>query len=93
MYAFPFGMGCEETKLKKREERKYQFLNGYNKVRAMSQSEVDFIALFIPFRRIFNIGTLYISYLPNTWGDSAVIRNVDEDIKLLQKWLELNPIF
>ncbi|UMR34426.1 phosphotransferase [Paenibacillus polymyxa] len=93
MYAFPFGMGCDETKLKKREERKYQFLNGYNKVRAMSQSEVDSIALFIPFRRIFNIGTLYISYLPNTWGDSAVIRNVDEDIKLLQKWLELNPIF
>ncbi|QYR21267.1 phosphotransferase [Paenibacillus sp. sptzw28] len=93
MYAFPFGMGCDETKLIKREERKDQFLNGYNKVRAMSESEVNSIALFIPFRRIFNIGTLYISYLPNTWGDSAVIRNVDEDIKMLKKWLELNPIF
>ena len=28
-----------------------------------------------PFRRIFNIGTLYISLFPNTWGDSLVITN------------------
>ncbi|WP_340007520.1 phosphotransferase [Paenibacillus sp. FSL K6-0276] len=93
MYAFPFGMGCDETKLKKREQRKNQFLNGYNKVRAMSENEINSISLFIPFRRIFNIGTIYISFLPDTWGDSAVIRNVDEDITLLKKWLELNPIF
>ena len=93
MYAFPFGMGSDKTKLKMREQRKNQFLNGYNKVRAMSENEINSIALFIPFRRIFNIGTLYISFLPNTWGDSAVIRNVDEDIIMLKKWLELNPIF
>jgi Ser/Thr protein kinase RdoA (MazF antagonist) len=89
MYSFPFGMGCDVNTLKKREQRK----NGYNKVRAMSDTEINSIALFIPFRRIFNIGTLYISYLPNTWGDSVVIRNVDEDIIMLKKWLELNPIF
>ncbi|GGD85281.1 hypothetical protein GCM10010911_49610 [Paenibacillus nasutitermitis] len=93
MYAFPFGMGSDVTKLKKRERRKNQFLNGYNKVRAMSENEVNSIALFIPFRRIFNMGTLYVSFLPNTWGDSAVIRNVDEDIIMLKKWLELNPVF
>lgn len=93
MYAFPFGMGCDLTKLEKREQRKNQFLNGYNKVRAMTENEINSIALFIPFRRIFNIGTLYISLLPNTWGDSAVIRNVDDDISKLKKWLELNPIF
>lgn len=93
MYAFPFGMGCDVTKLQKREQRRDQFLNGYNKVRAMSDSEINSIALFIPFRRIFNIGTLYVSYFSDTWGDSAVIRNVDEDIAMLKKWLDLNPIF
>lgn len=93
MYAFPFGMGSDITKLKKREQRKNQFLDGYNKVRAMTENEIKSIELFIPFRRIFNIGTLYISFLSNTWGDSLVIRNVDDDIVNLKKWLELNPIF
>lgn len=93
MYAFPFGMGSDLSKLKKRNQRKNEFLNGYNKVRAMNKEEIKSIELFIPFRRIFNIGTLYISYLSNTWGDIAVIRNVDEDILNLKKWLELNPIF
>jgi len=93
MYAYPFGMGCDITKLKMREQRKYHFLNGYNKVRAMNEDEIDAIALFIPFRRIFNIGTLYITYLPNTWGDAAVRKNVDEDIMLLKKWVEINPVF
>lgn len=93
MYAFPFAMGCDITNLKKREKRKSEFLNGYNKIRTMSRNEISSISLFIPFRRIFNIGTLYISFLQNTWGDSAVIRNIDEDIIMLKKWLELNPIF
>lgn len=93
MYAFPFGMGSDITKLKKREQRKNQFLNGYNKVRAMTENEIKSIELFIPFRRIFNIGTLYISFLSNTWGDSLVIRNIDDDIVNLKKWLDLNPIF
>jgi Ser/Thr protein kinase RdoA (MazF antagonist) len=93
MYAFSFGMGSDLSKLRKREQRKYQFLNGYNKVRVMNEEEIKSVELFIPFRRIFNIGTLYISFLSNTWGDIAVIRNVDEDILNLKKWLELNPIF
>lgn len=59
----------------------------------MSEDEVNSIALFIPFRRIFNIGTLYISYLPNTWGDSNVIANLDNDIEMLKKWIDLIPIF
>lgn len=93
MYAFPFGMGCDLTKFKKREQRKNQFLNGYNKVRTMTENEIKSIELFIPFRRIFNIGTLYISFFPNTWGDSLVIKNVDDDILNLKKWLDINPIF
>lgn len=93
MHAFPFGMGSDLTKLRLRDRRKNQFLNGYNKVRAMTESEIESIALFIPFRRIFNIGTIYITYLQNTWGDSWVIYNVDDDILTLKKWLELNAIF
>lgn len=92
MYAFPFGMGSDLAKLEKREKRKEQFLNGYNKVRPMSKSEIDSIALFIPFRRIFNIGTIYITFLENTWGDATVIRNVDDDITTLKKWLDINQI-
>jgi Ser/Thr protein kinase RdoA (MazF antagonist) len=93
MYASPFGMGCDIKKLKKREQRRNQFLNGYNKVRTMTENEIKSIELFIPFRRIFNIGTIYISFFPNTWGDSLVIRNVDDDILNLKKWVDLNPIF
>lgn len=93
MYAFPFAMGADEAKLKKREQRKNEFLNGYNKVRPMNDKEIRSIELFIPFRRIFNMGTIYVSFLSNTWGDSAVIRNIDEDITMLKNWLELNPIF
>lgn len=93
MYAFPFAMGADEAKLKKREQRKNEFLNGYNKVRPMNDKEISSINLFIPFRRIFNMGTIYVSFLSNTWGDSAVIRNIDEDIVMLKRWLELNPIF
>jgi Ser/Thr protein kinase RdoA (MazF antagonist) len=90
MYAFPFSMGSDEKKFANRERRKHDFLSGYNEVRTMSEVEINSIALFIPFRRIFNIGTLYISYLQNTWGDSHVIRNVNDDIEMLKKWMDLN---
>jgi Ser/Thr protein kinase RdoA (MazF antagonist) len=92
MYAFPFSMGADANKLSKREVRKDQFLKGYNKVRPMSEKEIQSIALFIPFRRIFNLGTLYITYLQNTWGDAAVFRNIDADIMMLKQWLEINPV-
>ncbi len=92
MYAFPFTMGCDPAAFEKRAQRREQFLNGYNQVRTMSEDEVRSVALFIPFRRIFNIGTLYISYMQNTWGDSATIRNVDDDVLKLKKWVELNPV-
>lgn len=92
LYAYQFGLGCDAIKLTKREQRKDQFLSGYHKVRTMTDSEIDSIALFIPFRRIFNIGMLYCSWLSNTWGDAATIRNLDDDILNLKKWLELNPV-
>ena len=45
--------------------------------------------LFVPFRRIFNIGTLYIS-MSNTWGDNWVKTALDEDIEMLKKWVDLS---
>ena len=92
MYAYPFSMGCDPSKFGKREQRKSQFLNGYNKLRPMSESEISSIVIFIPFRRIFNIGTLYISLLHNTWGDFNVVRNIEDDIINLKKWLDINPV-
>jgi len=43
--------------------------------------------LFVPFRRIFNIGTIYIS-MSNTWGDEWVNMNLNEDIEMLKKWID-----
>jgi Ser/Thr protein kinase RdoA (MazF antagonist) len=90
MYAFPFGMGCDEQKFEQRERRKHDFLDGYNEIRTMNEAEIHSIACFIPFRRMFNMGTLYISYLQDSWGDSLVVRNVNGDIEMLKRWMDLN---
>ena len=55
----------------------------------MRDIEFDNMYLFVPFRRIFNIGTLYIS-MSSTWGDNWVRVSLDEDIEMLKKWVDLS---
>ena len=67
-------------------------MDGYNKIRTMSSNEIDSLPVFGLFRRIFNLGTLYVSLLHNTWGDSNTISNINGDIENIKKWLDLNSI-
>lgn len=91
LYASPMSWGVDAERMLKRERRKAAFLDGYAKIRALSGEEEKTIDLFTPFRRIFNIGTIYVS-MANTWGDDWAIRNTHADIRALKKWLDLNPV-
>jgi len=91
MYAYNFSMGADQAKHEARARRFDAFMEGYSSVRAMPEEELRTIPWFIPFRRIFNLGTLYLRLLADTWGDVAQIRNVEDDIALLKRWVEINP--
>ncbi|MDF2686497.1 MAG: hsK1 [Clostridia bacterium] len=91
LYASPFSWGADTVKMQSREKRKTAFLNGYSKIRSISDDEIKSIDLFTPFRRIFNIGIIYIC-MSNTWGDDWAIKNLNSDITMLRRWLELNPV-
>ena len=90
MYAYNFSFGADPAKLEARARRFEAFMEGYSRVRAMPEDELRAIPWFIPFRRIFNLGTLYLRLLADTWGDVAQIRNVEEDVALLKRWAQLN---
>jgi len=92
VYAYQFGLGCDPNKFEKREKRKASFLEGYNKIRPMSAGEINSLPVFVPFRRIFNLGILYIYLMHNAWGDCYTIGNIGADIINLKKWVELNPV-
>jgi len=91
-YAYPFRLGYDSKKFEMRERRKNDFLDGYSKIRTMSSCEIDSLPVFGLFRRIFNMGTLYVSILHNTWGDSLTIQQINGDIENIKKWLALNPV-
>ncbi|MCL1951408.1 MAG: phosphotransferase [Oscillospiraceae bacterium] len=90
MYACNFSLGADPAKLEARARRFGAFMEGYSRVRTMPEGELRTIPWFVPFRRIFNLGTLYLRLLADTWGDAAQIRNVEEDVALLKRWAELN---
>ena len=90
MYAYNFSLGADPAQLEARARRFEAFMEGYSRMRAMPESELRTIPWFVPFRRIFNLGTLYLRLLADTWGDVAQIRNVEEDIALLKRWVEIN---
>ena len=90
MYAYSFSMGADPAKLEDRARRFEAFMGGYSRVRPMPESELKTIPWLIPFRRISNLGTLYLALLADTWGDVAQIRNVEDDIALLKRWVEIN---
>ena len=75
--------------MEKRKRRTDAFLEGYTKHITLTEKDITSMSLFVPFRRIFNIGTLYIS-MSSTWGDEWVRSNLDEDIGLLKSWAEIS---
>jgi len=90
LYAYNFSLGADPSKLEARARRFDAFMEGYGRVRAMPESELRTIPWFVPFRRVFNLGTLYLRLLADTWGDVAQIRNVEEDLALLKRWAQIN---
>ncbi len=91
LYAYGFGLGADQSKLEMRKRRLDAFFKGYQKHMSLSDEFLKSIPLFIPFRRIFNIGSLYIA-MANVWGDNAALRSTRSDIETLKRWLELNPV-
>ena len=91
LYANAFGLGCSLADIEKRERRKSAFMEGYNSIQTVTDEMVHSLDLFVPYRRIFNIGTIYCG-MANTFGDYFAINNTNRDIELLKKWLDLNPV-
>ena len=88
VYINAFSLGWDNTGMEKRKRRREAFLEGYRAVMQLSDNEFNNMYLFVPFRRIFNIGTLYIS-MSNTWGDNWVNTNLNDDIDALKKWVDI----
>ena len=88
VYINAFSLGWDNTGMEKRKRRREAFLEGYRAVIELNDNKFDNMHLFVPFRRIFNIGTLYIS-MSNTWGDNWVNINLGDDIDMLKKWTEI----
>jgi Ser/Thr protein kinase RdoA (MazF antagonist) len=82
-----FGWGCSKKAIEKRAIRKNIFLKEYLKYNQMNEIEIESIFLFVPFRRICNFGRLY-AYFSESWGNDYLIRNFNEDIYYLKKWVE-----
>jgi len=88
VYINAFSLGWDNTGMEKRKRRRKAFLEGYRTVMPLSDSDLDNMYLFVPFRRIFNIGAIYIS-MSNTWGDNWVNANLHDDIEMLKNWAEI----
>jgi len=88
VYINAFSLGWDRTGMEKRKRRRDSFLEGYRAIMSLSDIEFEKMYLFVPFRRIFNIGTLYIS-MSNTWGDNWVNTNLNDDIEMLKRWAEI----
>jgi len=91
LYLNPFSWGCDLSKKDRLSRRREAFLSGYGKGRPVAAGEIGRLNLFTAMRRIFNIGTIYIS-MANTWGDNWALHNVNEDMEMLKKWVEVNVI-
>lgn len=82
-----FGGGIRPDILDKRKGRLDSFLCGYNCEGGLSDSEVEAVyKVFVPFRRIFNMGYLYDSLL-YVWGNRFRNEQISHDFKLLKDWV------
>ena len=87
VYLNAFSLGLDNAGIEKRKRRREAFLKGYQINMPLANIEFDNMYLFVPFRRIFNIGTIYIS-MSNTFGDNWGYVNLNEDIEILKKWID-----
>ena len=82
-----FGWGTCEEAMDKRRKRLDRFLRGYERAGSFSDSELEAIyTIFVPFRRIFNLGYLY-DLLVYVWGNRLRNAEINIDMKLLKEWI------
>ncbi|MBP1989632.1 phosphotransferase enzyme family protein [Paenibacillus eucommiae] len=91
LFLSAFGSGVDAKAMEERERRKEVFLNGYLRTRGLSDLEINSIYLFAPFRRIFNIGSLYARFA-ESWGHDIFVHNVNDEISMLKDWVKVYKI-
>ncbi len=83
-----FGGGIRADVIDKRKRRLDSFLRGYECAGSFSDPEVEAVyKVFVPFRRIFNMGYLYDALL-NVWGNRFRNEQIGHDLKLLRDWID-----
>ena len=81
------GWGAGDDAEDKRRRLLESFLKGYESRAHLSDSEIEAVyKVFVPFRRIFNMGYLYDSLL-YVWGNRYRNVNIDNDLKLLKEYV------
>lgn len=88
MFIGGFSWGFNKIAIEKRQRRLDSFLKGYMVNRNISNFDIEqSYKIFIPFRRIFNMGWLYDQLL-YVWGNKYRIINFNNDLKLLKEWVD-----
>ena len=83
-----FGTGVSADAVDKRKRRLESFLQGYENNGSLSDSEIEAAyKIFVPFRRIFNLGYLYEA-LHYVWGNKLRNNLITSDTRLLHKWVD-----
>lgn len=83
-----FGAGVREDAVDKRKRRLEFFLRGYKNAGGLSDSEIEAVyKIFVPFRRIFNIGYLYDAF-HYVWGNKLRNDLITHDTQLLHEWID-----
>ena len=83
-----FGTGVREDAVDKRKRRLESFLRGYKIAGGLSDSEIEAVyKIFVPFRRIFNMGYLYEAF-HYVWGNRLRNDLIAHDTKLLHEWID-----
>lgn len=82
-----FGGGVRSETLARREQRREAFLRGYERTGNLSAAEIEAVTtVFVPFRRIFNMGYLYHQLL-YVWGNRLRREQIHQDLRLLKEWV------
>jgi Ser/Thr protein kinase RdoA (MazF antagonist) len=83
-----FSAGTGEDVIEHRKRRLEYFLDGYKHAGGLSDPEVEAVyKVFVPFRRIFNMGYLYDA-LTYVWGNRLRYELIVNDTRRLHEWIE-----
>jgi len=83
-----FSTGVSKDAVDQRKRRLEFFLRGYKEAGDLSASEIEAAyKIFVPFRRIFNMGYLYEAF-HYVWGNKLRNNLITHDTNLLHDWID-----